>query len=149
MKVKIMVFGLVCLLLMSPCYGGIKGNSLNPSQDTLEYKLAVINAGFHVSKDHYTIGRFRNLLNELSYTYVENRQQIADMSVTAQQILKERGIKESLLNIMEGINQIFPRKIENQKYAEYAAAYLTLRSKGESHRDAIVGLKALVEALIR
>jgi hypothetical protein len=148
MKIKFVAFWLVLFLFMSASYGVSREFSKYLGEDTLEYKLAVINAGFHVSNDHFTVNRFRTLLNELSYTYVENRQQIADMSVKAQQILKERGIKESLLNIMEGLNQIFTRKIENQKYAEYAAAYLTLRSKGESHRDAILGLKALVEAII-
>ncbi|MCK4430984.1 MAG: hypothetical protein KAW19_06745 [Candidatus Aminicenantes bacterium] len=118
-----------------------------PKTESIEYKLATINAGGYVPKDHVTVNRFRNLLNQLSKTYVENQQQIADMSVRAQQILKERGISESLLNIMQGMNQIFPRKVENQKYAEYSAAYLTLRSKGQSHREAIEGLNALIQSL--
>lgn len=141
MKSKFLRLGLACFLFMSFAF--------SQGTETLEYKLAVINAGSYVPKDHITVARFRSLLTQLSNTFVENRQQIADMSVSAQEILKEKGIKEKLLNIMEGMNKLFPKKIENQKYAEYSAAYLVLRDKGESHIEAIEGLKALVAAIIR
>lgn len=117
------------------------------ASESLEYKLATINAGGYVSKDHITVARFRSLLNQLSATFVEDKQQIADMSVTAQNLLKKDGIQESLINIMEGMNQFFPRKIDNQKYAEYAAAYVQLRSKGQSHSEAIRGIQALLRGL--
>ena len=87
------------------------------ADESLEYKLATINARGYVSKDHITVARFRSLLDQLSSTYVENKQQIADMSVTAQEMLKKDGIEENLLNIMEGLNQLFATRIENQKGA--------------------------------
>ena len=68
--------------------------------DSLEYQLATINAAGYVSRDDITVARFRSLLDQLSTTYIENKQQIADMSVKAQQLLKKEGVKESLLNIM-------------------------------------------------
>ena len=72
------------------------------------------------------------------------------MTVKAQQVLeKEEGIKESLLNMMEGMNQIFYMKVENQNYSEYMAAYMVLRRKGQSHNEAIDGLKGIVETLIK
>jgi len=119
-------------------------------ETSIEYQLAVIDAKGYVSKDHISVARFRSLLRQLSNTYVENRQQIADMTVKAQEILKkDEGIKESLLNIMEGMNQIFYKKIENQNYAEYIASYMALRTKGQSHLEAINGLKAIIETIIR
>ena len=78
-------------------------------------------------------------------TFKENKQQIADMTVKAQKLLKEVGVKESLLNIMEGMNRLFSKPIENQSYAEYTAAYITLREKGFSHKEAIDSLKAILE----
>lgn len=117
------------------------------ASESIEYKLATINAGGYVSKDHITVARFRSLLDQLSATFVENKNQIADMSVTAQNLLRKEGIEESLLNIMEGMNKLFSRKIENQKYAEYAAAYVTLRSKGQSHTEAFRGLQAILRGL--
>lgn len=123
--------------------------SVNPAyaNDTLEYQLATINSGSYVPKDHVTVARFRSLLEQLSETFVENRQQIADMSVTARQLLKKNGIEESLINIMEGLNTIFSIRVDNQKYSEYAAAYVTLRDKGQSHSEAVRGLTEIVRAL--
>jgi hypothetical protein len=115
--------------------------------ESIEYKLACINAGRQVRQDDITIARFRSLLRQLSSTFVENQQQIADMSVKGQQMLKQDGIAESLLNIMEGMNQLFSSKIENQKYAEYISAYLTLRDKGQSHSEAIKGLQGILRAM--
>lgn len=120
---------------------------LSIADESLEYKLAVINAGGYVPKNHITVARFRSLLQQLSDTYVENRQQIADMTVTAQNLLRKEGIQENLLNIMEGMNQLFSKPVGNQKYAEYAAAYVTLRGKGQSHSQAMRGLKAILESL--
>lgn len=117
------------------------------ADDPIEYKLAVIDAGGFVPKDHITVARFRSLLNQLSKTYLEDKQQIADMTVTAQNLLRKEGIKESLLNIMEGLNRLFSKPLVNQKYAEYAASYVTLREKGYSHSKAIQGLKAILESM--
>jgi len=117
------------------------------ASDSLEFQLATINQKGYVSKDHISVARFRRLLEQLSSTYVEDRQQIADMSVKAQQILRDNGIEESLLTIMEGLNQILSMKLENQKYAEYVAFYVTLRDKGQSHSEAISGLKAILRGL--
>ncbi len=116
------------------------------ASESLEYQLATINASGYVSKDHITVARFRSLLNQLSVTFVEDKQQIADMSVSAQNLLKKEGIQESLINIMEGMNQLFSIKIENQKYAEYTAAYVTLRGQGQSHAVAIDGLQEFFRA---
>lgn len=113
----------------------------------IEHQLATINAGGYVSKDHISIARFCSLLNQLSSTYIDDKQPIADMSVKAKEILRENGIEESLLNIMEGMNQIFSRKIGNQKYAEYIAAYIALRVKGQSHTEAIRGLQAILQRM--
>ena len=134
---------LLCLLMLSL----LSPLTAAHASESLEYKLATINADGYVSKDHIIVARFRSLLNQLSATFVEDKQQIADMSVTAQNLLNKDGIPESLINIMEGMNQLFPRKIDNQKYAEYAAAYVTLRSKGKSHTEAIRGLQALLRGL--
>jgi len=49
--------------------------SLNvQASEPLEYQLATINAAGYVSKDHITVARFRSLLNQLSVTFVEDKQ---------------------------------------------------------------------------
>ena len=135
---KISVTTVIVLLLFS---------SIVFAKDSLEYQLAIIDAGGHVSKNHITITRFRSLLKQLSNTYVEDKQQIADMTVKAQSILRGKGISESLMNIMEGMNQLFYSKINNQKYVSYTSVYIALRDKGQSHKEAMLGLKAILQSL--
>lgn len=115
--------------------------------ESIEYQLACINAGHRVAQDDITVARFSSLLRQLSHTFVEDQQQIADMSVKGIQILKQDGISESLLNIMEGMNQLFSTKVANQKYAEFIASYLTLRNKGQSHTQAITGLQGILRGM--
>ncbi len=116
-------------------------------QRSLEYQLATIDKGY-VSDGDPTIARFRSLLDQLSNTYVENKQSIADMTVMTQKLLKEKyGISESLLRIMEGMNQILYQRLPNQAYAEYTTAYIQLRNSGMSHSEAVEGLAALIRTL--
>lgn len=121
-----------------------KSETNQNKQKSIEYMLATLNAGSHISEDHITVARFRSLLQQLSETYIENPQQIADMSVKAQEMLKNDGIDEKLINIMEGMNQLFSRKIENQKYTEYISAYVTLRHKGNTHAQATTALQEML-----
>lgn len=116
--------------------------------ETLEYKLATLNARGFVPRDHISVARIRSLLIQLSSTYVESKERIGDMTFAAQQSLRDEGIDESLLNIMEGMNQIFINKVENQKYAEYVSAYIVLRGKGQSHLQTIGGLKSLIQRIV-
>lgn len=136
---KIILRAVLVSLICSLCFA--------QSNKSIEYQLATINAGVYVSTSDITVSQFRKLLNDLSFKYVEDKQQIADMSVTAINMLKKDGIDANLLNIMNGLNQLLYKKIENQKYAEYAAMYVTLRGEGYSHQGAIDGLQAFLNSL--
>jgi len=126
------------------------GTAMAAEKHSTEYNLAIIDGAVPVTASDASVVRFRSLLKQLDETYVENPQQIGDMTVTAQRLLKDDcGVEESLRNIMEGMNQIFYRKVENQKYAEYAAAYVQLRNKGMSHQAAVKGLRGIVNALLK
>ena len=76
------------------------------ADDSIEYKLAVVDSEGYVKKNDIKVARFRSLLKQLSDTCVENKKKIADMTVTAQMELKKLGIKESMLNMMEGMNNV-------------------------------------------
>ncbi|MGA1841331.1 MAG: hypothetical protein ACMUIU_11960 [bacterium] len=113
-------------------------------EESLEYRLAVINTGGHNSEKDDTIGRFRSLLSQLSDNYIEDTQQIANMSVIVRDRLSSNGIDESLLNIMEGLNQIlWPQDSPKKRYSEYAFTYAGLRNKGLSHQEAIETLQSV------
>jgi hypothetical protein len=93
------------------------------------------------------VNRYRSILEQLDQSFVETPQQIADMSASAKEGLEKEGVSENVLPIMEAMNIVLPEPIENQKYAEYTAAYMTLRTKGQSHEEATRGLRALISAI--
>jgi hypothetical protein len=124
------------------------GSEVSPTENkTIEYQLAVVDAGGYVPDNDISVARFRSLLEQLSQAYGGSDQQIADQTVKAQELLKNRGVKESLLNIMTGMNKLFPIAKHNQHYAEVLALYIGLRDKGESNEDAVKDLQDLVQHL--
>jgi len=148
MRTKILVLSIICLFVFA-CGGPVEEPTkpVAQKQESMEYMLATIEKGY-VSRDDPIIARFRSLLEQLDAKFIENKTQIGDMSVAAQKLLREEeGIKESLLNIMEGMNQLFSSESTNLKYPEYASAYMVLRRKGQSHHEAIEGLRAILQTL--
>ena len=138
----IAIFWALLLVLIGIWGRNTPTNSIK--EESLEYRLAIINTGGNISERDATIDRFRSLLSQLSDNYIEDAQQIADMSVIIRDRLCSNGINESLLNIMEGLNQvILPQGSQKNRYTEYAFAYAGLRNKGLSHRDAIEALQSL------
>ena len=135
----------VCWALMLAVAGIWGGKPLTNTikEEPLEYRLAVISSKGYVREDDEIVARFRSLLDQLSQNYIEDPQQIANMSVIARNKLKAYGVDESLLNIMEGLNQIIwtngPRK---RRYSEYIFAYAGMRHNGLTHCEAIERLQA-------
>ncbi|MEK7398983.1 MAG: hypothetical protein AAB116_18770 [Candidatus Poribacteria bacterium] len=98
----------------------------SPPSEPLEYQLAVINKGGYVSEDDITITRFRYLLESLDNKTIQNKQQIADMLVMGQKILREKYGKEySLLALTEGVNKYITDSsntdfaMKNTEYIQY------------------------------
>jgi hypothetical protein len=119
----------------------------NISAQSIAYKLATLEKDGYVSENDLMVKRFDNLLGQLDNKYVENEQQLGDMTYKAKQLLEERGIKESMIKMMEGMNLLFNQKLENQKYAEYISSYIVLRTKGQNHDEAVKGLQELLKSL--
>ena len=130
------------LVLILVVFSGVCANA--QEDKPIEYRLAVINAKGYVSEDHITVARFRSLLNQLSSTFTEDEEQIADITVYSQKILKKYGIEESPLNIMEGLNKISSSRTPKQKYAEYVQVYMILRHKGYAHSEAISEFRSML-----
>lgn len=96
------------------------------SYDEIVFKLASIDKGKIINRDDVLVNRFRYLLKTLDDKTSETKVQIADMTVKAQQILRDKYGKEvSLLFLMENVNDAIPSGA-NVKYAEIISAYILL-----------------------
>jgi len=109
------------------------GHSESPIKYSLEYKLAVINGGKgYLPSNHPTVQEFRRLLISLERRCKNTGEEIADMTVTAQRLLKKNGINMSLLEVMTALNK-FTRLIQKEDpnmvdFAKISATYVTLRT---------------------
>ena len=113
---------------------------------TIAQKLAVLD---DVPQFDPRVERYSLLLRQLSAAHTEGERQIADMTVTATQLLAKDGIAESNLHVMEAVNQLvsaFPAGIPNQSYAGHAVLYVQQR-RSKSHRQAVETLLSIVKAL--
>lgn len=129
------VFGTIAVVLTLFLIFGNREKSDQSSQvsqpasasgPTLEYKLASINAGGYVRQDDITITRFRYLLTSIASKTVNTQQEIADMSVYAWNVLRDRyGKNFKLLEVMEAANTAIPTG-QKMKYAEVIAALIIL-----------------------
>jgi hypothetical protein len=123
---------------VSPDKSSVPGDAESP-----EEQLAIIDGATDLSRNNLTVVRFRSLLDQLVETFSGTAQSTADQTVMCQETLEGQGIKESALNIMEGMNQLFTSTNHNQNYPQWLAAYVILREKGMSHDLAIEGLRGL------
>ena len=116
---------------------------------SLAYQLATIDKGGYVTRSDVAVTRFRTLLDQLSSKYNGTRQQISDVTVKGQSLLRDKyGIEESLLNIMEDMNQVLITKVD-PSYPVYATAYVHLRKTGISRQQAIIGIESFVKSIGR
>jgi len=122
-------------------------NSFNLHAQSIGYKMAVVEKNGYVSENDLLVKRFDNLLQQLDKKYIDDKQQIADKTVTAKQILEEKGIKESMIKLMEGMSTIYDTKNKYKKYNEYLSCYLILRIQGRNHDETIKVLQSLLNSL--
>jgi uncharacterized protein YgiM (DUF1202 family) len=122
-----------------------KQSSLTNS--SLAYKLASVEKNDYVKKDDILTNRFQYLLNSLDRKYTDSKQQIADRTVRAQELLKEYGINESLRNIMEGMNTLNDPKDKSKFYAEYTTVYVIIRKENLSHNKTIDSIQQSIDLI--
>lgn len=141
--VRLLLIALLLPVLASCAPDSGSSSTEDFRQLPLELKLAT---HWGDSADPVKVNRYRELFAQLAETYVDPPQGIYESIIATRVILEKKGVSESLLNIMDGLNQILARPIPNQKIDTYVAAYVVLRNKGESHDAAVNDLRAVMTA---
>ncbi len=96
------------------------------STSSLEYKLATLDAGYEVDTDDEKVQQFADLLDSIDSKTENSKQEIADITVKAQEILGERGTNIGLLDVMNNLNDSIPEESKDLNFKEVAAALTTL-----------------------
>lgn len=135
------------LILVLPVFA----YGFNPKTASIEEKMVFLNTDESPSRiDPVKVNRFRFLLDKLQERHPESRKNIADLTSRVQDVMKDSGISESLLDIMESMNQVkLDRRLGKIKYEDLITAYATLRIDGMSRTDAAIGLRQFFNGIAR
>lgn len=88
--------------------------SNEPVERSVEWELAVVNAGTQLSPDHPSVAEFRQLLNRLEQKSSNSRREIADICIYAHLWFKERGSLESLLEFTQKVDRAIPGELQTE-----------------------------------
>jgi len=141
---KCFLLFMICLLQL----GRTETFSQSTDRGNLAHTLAIIDRGTSVRPKDKIVQRYSAVLSRLSSKFWTSTQNIADQSARTKELLEsDAGVYEKVLNIMEGVDEFTPRSVGKTTYAECVAAYMTLRQKGYSHREAVEGLSEIFHTL--
>ncbi|MBU1220280.1 hypothetical protein KKF34_01245 [Myxococcota bacterium] len=119
----IFFFSIFSILFVS-CGTSVKKEK---TPETLEYRLASLNAGKLIDKNHSSVQRFKFLISELSKRTKEKPERIADITFNTQQHLKKEFNKNiSLLELMESGYKALQGHNAPIKYDELMASFVVL-----------------------
>jgi len=119
----------------------------NISGQSLGCKMATVDNEKYYTEEDPLVKRYNNMFNQLDVKYIETKQQIADMTVVARKELANIGLKEPMINIMEGICRLIDRNTQNKKYSDNVACYIIFRSQGFNHTQALAKMQDLLSIM--
>jgi hypothetical protein len=96
------------------------------SEDDMEYKLAVIDAGGVVDFDDPSIDAYARALDAAEAKCTDKRSLLGDYAVRAQQMLAEEGVDVTVLEALQAIDQSIPDESPKLNCAEIMAAWMVL-----------------------
>lgn len=105
-----------------------KKTTITTESYTVEYKMAVIDNGY-LNQDDPVIQNYKILLDSLNLKTGKNIKNIADITVTVQNELKEKGVYISLLRILGDLNNAIIAAKSTMTLEEVAATYIVLMSQ--------------------
>jgi hypothetical protein len=136
------LFAMICLLL-SAC-GQQAPEATQTVNYSLEQKFAIVSAGHKITDNDPTIDRARELLARASDQYGESTEMIADMSAKASNLAKENGAQVTPMEVLEASTLAYTK---NDKFSDVAGMYITLRTKGTPHAEAMMASKGINKCL--
>jgi hypothetical protein len=94
--------------------------------DSVEYKMATIDEG--APPNASLVATYASTLDSLEPKCDESRSKIGDMSVVSRDLLEDKGIRATLLQILRDVDRSIPAEFGEQPCADIFASYVTLRS---------------------
>lgn len=93
--------------------------------------------------DEMVIRRFTSLLDQLDARYFDTREDIELKTFAAYRLLRESGIDQRMLTMLEGLNRVQDPDVRYASFTSDVSGYVNARVKGYEHDEAIRGLRML------
>jgi hypothetical protein len=145
------LMALACILVITNRAIVLSASSEAIANAPIEKKLALLDSPEASIEDlnPILVNRFKTLLDMMTKVCEEDRNAIGNWTAMAQSHLKNNGVAESLLNIMEGANMAYVSEFGRIKYKDLVAAYSMLRIKGMGHKEAVTGVHQFLEGFVK
>ncbi len=131
--------------------GFLSDKTDKPKNETVQFKMATIDSKGTISEHDVRVARYRTLLDLLEGKNADGPngdENVASALVAAQNQLEKRGISESLLNLMEGMNQLMHLG-KADSLPDHLGVYVVLRSDlSLSNEQTIAMMKKLGSKVI-
>jgi hypothetical protein len=107
--------------------GSTTREDVAPPRDTLESKMASLDAGTYVPPDDPVVAEYVQALDALEDVCTNTRDDLADMVVRAQELLLNGGQEESLLGILRHVRQSLPANWPRSECTDEFSLYVADR----------------------
>lgn len=138
MKKIIFLLLLICLTLP------VNAQLIDGIWKTFGQKLATTQSGSPISENDPLTKRFDNVLKNLDTKYIENKEQITELTITTWVELRLSGIDDPMYNIMEGINGLTDLKTQKKLYHDNIVIFKVLRKECPNYLCAMNSVQNLL-----
>ncbi|MBF4991090.1 hypothetical protein [Methylophilus sp. QUAN] len=105
--------------------------------NSLEYKVASIDAGKFLPESDLSIARVNGLLNAAEEVYATPKQQVADFVVNAHEVAKQHGAAIGAAELLDFALIACDVKCTKDNLVDYLTRYTTVRiTSGQTHHQA-------------
>jgi len=139
---KIHVIAGLLIILLAACNKAEDKKSA--ISDSLEYKVASIDAGKFIPESDLSITRIKGLLIAAEDVYGTPKQQVADYVVNAHEVAKQKGADVGVADLLDFALIACDVKCTQDNLVEYLTKYTTVRiTSGQTHHQATHGIVIL------
>jgi hypothetical protein len=112
--------------------------------NSLEYKVALIDAEKNIPESDLTISRAKQLLDATEPVFGLSKDRIADIAAKSRELAKERGLYVKITELLDWALIACDKKCTETQLVEFMSTYIMSRATtGQTHHQAIHGLVIL------
>jgi len=132
---KLYLFAVLIVVVLSACKKAEETKT--EVSNSLEYKVASIDAGKFIPESDLSIARVKVLLAAAEDVYGTPKQQVADFVVNAHEVAKQQGAAVGVIDLLDFALIACDVKCTKDNLVDYLTRYTTVRiTSGQTHHQA-------------